>query len=62
MHGPYFIHIWSLNLPCGFAENFPTKTWCLLVKSKQIVFHQPTRHSWLYQVVLGIRTPLGSSQ
>ena len=62
MHGPYFIHIWSLNLPCGFAENFPTKTWFLLVKSKQIVFHQPTRYSWLYQVVLGIRTPLGSSQ
>ena len=23
MHGLYYIHIWHLNLPCGFAENSP---------------------------------------
>ena len=37
MHDLHCIHIWHLNLPCGFAEHFTTITWCVLVKSKQIV-------------------------
>ena len=37
MHDPYCIHIWHLNLPCGFADNFLAMTWHVLVKSKQIV-------------------------
>ena len=36
MRGPYCIHVWYLNLPCGFAEPFPAITWRVLVKSKQI--------------------------
>ena len=37
MHGRHCVQIWHLNLPCGFAENFPAITWRVMVKSKQIV-------------------------
>ena len=26
-----------MNLPCSFVETFPAITWCVLLKSKQII-------------------------
>ena len=43
MYNLYRIHT-IIYLPCDFAENYRDIIWLMLVKSKQIVWHDPPDH------------------
>ena len=44
MHSPYCIHIWHMNLPCGFAETFPAKTWRVVETKTNHLYHLTDHH------------------
>ena len=45
MYDPYCTHIWHMDLPCSFGENFTTITQRVLAKSKKkCLHHSPDHH------------------